>query len=120
LSGNLHWRARELIELGECQKNPRHYIRIIQTIACHVILKKAAAEPPERTLRCPVLGSDCTGITHGRGALLAHTRKGVTAVYARWDKFNLQREMAMVVERSLRGTLNETQDDKPEAALLAA
>ena len=23
------------------------------------------------------------------GALLAHTRKGVTAVYARWDKFDL-------------------------------
>ncbi len=30
------------------------------------------------------------------GALLAHTRKGVTAVYARWDKFDLRREMAMV------------------------
>ena len=41
------------------------------------------------------------------GALLAHTRKGVTAVYARWDKFNLRREMAMVIERSLRETLAE-------------
>jgi integrase len=39
------------------------------------------------------------------GALLAHTRKGVTAVYARWDKFALRREMATVVERSLRETL---------------
>jgi integrase len=39
------------------------------------------------------------------GALLAHTRKGVTAVYARWDKFDLRREMAMVIERSLRETL---------------
>jgi integrase len=39
------------------------------------------------------------------GALLAHTRKGVTAVYARWDKFDLRREMATVVERSLRETL---------------
>ena len=27
------------------------------------------------------------------GALLAHTRKGVTAVYERWDKFDLRREM---------------------------
>ena len=40
------------------------------------------------------------------GALLAHTRKGVTAVYARWDKFDLRREMAMVIERSLRETLD--------------
>jgi integrase len=39
------------------------------------------------------------------GALLAHTRKGVTAVYARWDKFPLRREMAMALERSLRETL---------------
>jgi integrase len=45
------------------------------------------------------------------GALLAHTRKGVTAVYARWDKFELRREMAMVIERSLRETL----DNNPEA-----
>jgi integrase len=45
------------------------------------------------------------------GALLAHTRKGVTAVYARWDKVDLKREMATVLERSLRETLaaNETQ-----------
>lgn len=50
------------------------------------------------------------------GALLAHTRKGVTAVYARWDKFDLRREMAMVIERSLRETLTEG----PEAAQLAA
>jgi integrase len=50
------------------------------------------------------------------GAILAHTRKGVTAVYARWNKFDLRREMAMVIERSLRETLSET----PEAALLAA
>jgi integrase len=50
------------------------------------------------------------------GALLAHTRKGVTAVYARWDKFHLRREMATVVERSLRETLTET----PEAVPLAA
>jgi integrase len=39
------------------------------------------------------------------GALLAHTRKGVTAIYARWDKFDLKREMATVLERSLRETL---------------
>jgi hypothetical protein len=45
------------------------------------------------------------------GALLAHTRKGVTAVYARWDKVDLKREMATVLERALRETLaaNETQ-----------
>ena len=48
------------------------------------------------------------------GALLAHTRKGVTAIYARWDKFALRREMAMVVERALRETL----DNKP--AVVAA
>jgi integrase len=46
------------------------------------------------------------------GALLAHTRKGVTAVYARWDKFDLRREMAMVIEHSLRETLS----DEPQAA----
>jgi integrase len=39
------------------------------------------------------------------GALLAHTRKGVTAIYARWDKFDLKREMALVLDRSLRETL---------------
>jgi integrase len=50
------------------------------------------------------------------GALLAHTRKGVTAVYARWDKFNLRREMATVVERSLRETL----DGEPTTARTAA
>jgi integrase len=50
------------------------------------------------------------------GALLAHTRKGVTAVYARWDKFDLRREMATVVERSLRETLN----DEPSQAVKAA
>jgi len=34
----------------------------------------------------------------------------VTAVYARWDKFDLRREMTMVIEQSLRETLsNETQ-----------
>jgi integrase len=49
------------------------------------------------------------------GAMLAHTRKGVTAIYARWDKFDLRREMAMVIERSLRETLTE-----PEAAQIAA
>jgi integrase len=48
------------------------------------------------------------------GAILAHTRKGVTAVYARWDKFDLRREMAMAIERSLRETLNET----PQASQL--
>jgi integrase len=50
------------------------------------------------------------------GALLAHTRKGVTAVYARWDKFDLRREMATVVERSLRETL----DGEPTTAIQAA
>jgi integrase len=50
------------------------------------------------------------------GALLAHTRKGVTAVYARWDKFDLRREMATVVERSLRETL----DGEPTAAVKTA
>ena len=45
------------------------------------------------------------------GALLAHTRKGVTAVYARWDKFDLRREMATVIERSLRETLDGEPSD---------
>ena len=44
------------------------------------------------------------------GALLAHTRKGVTAVYARWDKFDVRRQMATVIEQSLRETLG----DKPQ------
>jgi integrase len=43
------------------------------------------------------------------GTLLAHTRKGVTAIYARWDKFDLKREMATVLERSLRETLQVTE-----------
>ena len=50
------------------------------------------------------------------GALFAHTRKGVTAVYARWDKFDLRREMAKVVEQSLR----ETFDGEPAAVKAAA
>jgi integrase len=50
------------------------------------------------------------------GALLAHTRKGVTAVYARWDKFDLRREMATAVEQSLRETLG----GEPPAAVLTA
>src|SRR5262245_3702671 len=50
------------------------------------------------------------------GALLAHTRKGVTAIYARWNKFELRREMAMVIEQSLRHTL----DDEPKATRAAA
>jgi integrase len=50
------------------------------------------------------------------GALLAHTRKGVTAVYARWDKFDLRREMATVIERSLRETLG----GEPSAAIKTA
>jgi len=50
------------------------------------------------------------------GALLAHTRKGVTAVYARWDKFDLRREMATVVEQSLRETLNDEPSDAVRAA----
>jgi integrase len=49
------------------------------------------------------------------GALLAHTRKGVTAVYMRWDKFDLKREMATVVER----VLLETLADKPTEAAAA-
>ena len=50
------------------------------------------------------------------GALLAHTRGSVTAVSARWDKFDLRREMATVVEQSLRETLN----DAPSEALKIA
>jgi len=50
------------------------------------------------------------------GALLAHTRKGVTAVYARWDKFNLRREMATVVEQSLRDTMNDKHGNAVKAA----
>ena len=50
------------------------------------------------------------------GALLAHTRKGVTAVYARWDKFHLRREMTTVIERSLRETL----DGEPMADIKTA
>lgn len=50
------------------------------------------------------------------GALLAHTRKGVTAVYARWDKFDLRRQMATVIERSLRETLG----GEPAAAIKTA
>ena len=50
------------------------------------------------------------------GALLAHTRKGVTAVYARWDKFDLRREMATVVEAASRAkpwTANRRRRSRP-------
>src|SRR5262245_8231144 len=39
------------------------------------------------------------------GALLAHRRRGVTAVYHAGTSFDLKREMAMALERSLRGML---------------
>ena len=48
------------------------------------------------------------------GALLAHT--GVTAVYARWDKFDLRREMATAVEGSLRETLNDAPSEANKVA----
>jgi len=48
------------------------------------------------------------------GTLLAHTRKGVTAVYARWDKFDLKREMATVLERSLREILQVQEVENSE------
>ena len=51
------------------------------------------------------------------GALLAHTRGSVTAVSARWDKFDLRREMATVVEQSLRETLDK---NSPSEALKIA
>jgi integrase len=50
------------------------------------------------------------------GALLAHERKGVTKIYARFDKFDLRRELAMTVERSLRKTL----DSAAPTAVVAA
>ena len=50
------------------------------------------------------------------GALLAHTRKGVTAVHVRRDKVDLRHQMATVVEPSLRETLN----DEPSEAVKAA
>jgi integrase len=49
-------------------------------------------------------------------AILAHTRKGATAIYARWDKCDLCREMATVVERSLREILAS----EPTAAVKTA
>lgn len=50
------------------------------------------------------------------GALRAHTREGVTAVFVRWEKFDLRRAMATVVEQSLRETL----DGEPTTATKAA
>jgi hypothetical protein len=41
---------------------------------------------------------------------------GVLPVLARWDKFALRREMATVIERVIRDTL----DDRPETARAAA
>jgi hypothetical protein len=43
--------------------------------------------------------------------------RGVTAVYVRWDKFDLRRELAMGIERSLRATLGDQPDvaSKPAA-----
>lgn len=43
-----------------------------------------------------------------------------TAVYARHNKFDLRREMATVIELSLRETLSEVRADSPAAAQLAA
>lgn len=39
------------------------------------------------------------------GGLLAHTRKGTTAIYARFEHLGLRQEMAAVIEDSLRTTL---------------
>jgi integrase len=39
------------------------------------------------------------------GAILAHTRKGTTAIYTQWHRFDLKQQMAVVIERSLRETL---------------
>jgi hypothetical protein len=40
----------------------------------------------------------------------------VTAVYARWDEFDLRREMAAAVEQSLRETLNDAPSEAVKAA----
>ena len=40
----------------------------------------------------------------------------VTAIHARWDKFDLRREMAAVIEQSVRETLG----DEPKQAIKAA
>ena len=40
----------------------------------------------------------------------------MTAVYARWDKFGLRREMATVIERSLRETLSYEPSEAAKAA----
>jgi integrase len=50
------------------------------------------------------------------GSLLAHNRRGVTRIYARWDGFDLRRKMAMTIELVLRETL----DDTPKAATKTA
>jgi len=39
------------------------------------------------------------------GHLLAHSRKGITKVYARWEHFDLKRRMATVLEQQLRQIL---------------
>jgi len=42
------------------------------------------------------------------GHLLAHSRKGITKVYARWEHFDLKRKMATVLEQQLREILQAT------------
>jgi hypothetical protein len=47
-------------------------------------------------------------------------RVSLLPAYARWGRFDLRREMAMVIERSLRETLAETADDQPGEIKLVA
>jgi integrase len=61
---------------------------------------------------------DCEGYSLEQiGALLAHDRKGVTRIYARWDKFDLRRQMALAIERSLRETLSANPEAVPVRAV---
>ncbi len=94
---------------------PRYYL----DHAAKLIVARLGMEPwtPHDLRRTAATILDRAGYSLEQiGAMLAHTRKGVTAVYARWDKFDLRREMAMVIEQSLRETL----DGEPATAVKAA
>jgi integrase len=94
---------------------PRYYLH--HAAKCIVTKLGMAPWTPHDLRRTAATTLDAEGYSLEQiGALLAHTRKGVTAIYARYDRFSLRRKMALVIERELRATL----DTHHAAAAVAA
>jgi integrase len=107
-----HLKADPDVPVFDLLRNDLH--EAAQRIVAGLAMQRWTPHDLRRTA-ATILDQSCYSLEQ-IGALLAHTRKGVTAVYARWDKFDLRREMATVVERSLRAIL----DGEPTAAIRTA